>query len=76
MNPQLYTHTRELAPGKRATPEDAQLISRLATKAQELASEHGIVLTRKEALQRVRGNLAHVMAMAEGPGVKESEWLP
>lgn len=70
MNPQLYTHTRELAPGKRATPEDAQLISRLATKAQELASEHGIVLTRKEALQRVRENLAFVKAMYGAKVVK------
>lgn len=54
---------------RRATPEDAKMLSRLATKAQELASEHGIVLTRKEALQRARGNLAFVKAMH---GAKEA----
>lgn len=64
MNPQLYTHSRVLAaPAKRATPEDAKMLSRLATRAQELASEHGIVLTRKEALRRSRENLAFVKAM-------------
>lgn len=57
----LYRHAA--APSARATPEDAKMLSRLATKAQELASEHGVVLTRKEALQRARGNLAFVKAM-------------
>lgn len=70
MNPQLYTHTRALAPGKRATPEDAQIIARIATKAQELANEHGIVLTRKEALRRARANLAFVRAMYGAKEVK------
>ena len=70
MNPQLYTHTRELAPGKRATPEDAQLISRLATKAVEEANAFGIHIDHKEGLRRARENLAFVKAMYGAKVVK------
>ena len=77
MRPHLYAQTRVLAPSRPpADPLEAEMLARLATKAVALAEEHGVVLTHREALQRVRVNLAHVMAMAEGPGVKESEWLP
>ena len=64
MNPQLYTHTRVLAPEKRADREEAQMISRLADKAVALAREHGEVLTHKQALSRARENYTFVKIMA------------
>ena len=77
MRPHLYAQTRVLAPSRPpADPSEARMLARLSRKAQALAEEHGVVLTHREALQRVRGNLAHVMAMAEDTGVREDEWLP
>ena len=71
MRPHLYAQTRVIAPSRPpADPLEAQMLARLATKAQELASEHGIVLTRKEALQRARCNLAFVKAMHGAKVVK------
>lgn len=64
MRPALYTHSKWLAP-HRATPDEAQTIARLADKAVALAREHGEVLTRKDAIARVRENLADVKRMAK-----------
>ena len=57
---QAYSYT----PARRADRDEAQMLSRLADKAVALAREHGEVLTRREAIQRVRGNLRDVKAMA------------
>ena len=67
-----YTYT----PGRPADPAEARMLDRLSRKAVVLAQEYGVVLTHREALRRVRVNLAHVMAMAEDTGVREDEWLP
>ncbi len=47
-------------------PDDAQMIQRLAVKAQELAAEEGIELTKEAAMARAQENLAHVRKMAGG----------
>ena len=83
----LYRHAAVLAPRHPATPHEARMLSRLATRAQELAKEDGDVLSRRDALARARENLAYVhqlslvreMEMARNlgvGGVKESEWKP
>ena len=65
----LYRHAAVLAPRHPATPHEARMLSRLATRAQELAGEYGEVLTRREALRRSRENLEFVKAMY---GAKEA----
>lgn len=65
MNPATYTHTRVLAaPPRRATPDEAQMLARLAAKAVALAAEYGETLTFKEGLQRARENMADVRRKA------------
>lgn len=62
---QMYRHTRILAaPAKRATPDEAQVLHRLAAKAVALAAEYGETLTFAEGLQRARENMAEVRTMA------------
>ena len=70
MNPQIYTHSRVLAPAKRATPEDDKMLSRLATRAVEEAKAFGIHIDHKEGLRRARENLAFVKAMHGAKVVK------
>lgn len=66
MNPVIYRHSRVLAaPSQRATPDEALVIDRLATKAVALAQEHGEVLTRRDAIIRARANLAWAKSAAE-----------
>lgn len=50
--------------GARATPEEAKMLSRLATRAVEEANAFGIHIDHKEGLRRARENLAFVRAMA------------
>ena len=83
--PMLYKHAAVLAPRHPATPHEARMLSRLATRAQELAKEDGDVLSRRDALARARENLAYVHQLSlvhaldrnlGVGGVKEREWKP
>lgn len=65
MNPATYTHTRILAaPARRATPDEAVMLHRLAAKAVALAAEYGETLTWRDAIKRSRENLADVRSRA------------
>ena len=66
----LYRHAAVMAPRHPATPHEARILSRLATRAQELAKEDGEALTRREALRRSRENLDYVKAMAGQPDIE------
>lgn len=71
--PALYRHAAVLAPRHPATPHEARMLSRLATRAQELAKEDGDVLSRKDALARARENLEYVKAMIAATSTREDE---
>lgn len=64
---QITYHYPTLTPGQPATPSEAQMLSRLAESAIANALADGIVLTRKQAFQRIRENLAYVRAMEVQP---------
>ena len=71
MRPHLYAQTRVLAPSRPpADPEEAQMLSRLATRAVEEAKAFGIHIDHKEGLRRARENLAFVKAMHGAKVVK------
>ena len=69
IRPSTYQRAAALAP--RATPGEAEMIDRLASKAQALAAVYGEPLSRKAAIKRVRENIAFVRQVAALKGV---EW--
>ena len=66
-----FAELESIRNARRATPEDAKMLSRLATRAVEEANAFGIHIDHKEGLRRARENLAFVKAMY---GARRTEW--